>query len=71
VAEYIVIDRIEENIAVCEIGDKTKEIPLSDLPKGVGEGTVLKITKDGYVIDKKAEIERRNRIFEKQNNLFR
>ena len=42
---YIVIDRIEEEIAVCEIDEEVyRHIPLCELPKGVQEGDVLSVT---------------------------
>lgn len=41
------IDRIEGEIAVVEIAEgKTVDIPLSALPEGVREGSVLRIETD-------------------------
>ena len=38
----IIVDRIESDIAVCEInGETTKDIPLSKISKNVHEGDVL------------------------------
>lgn len=41
------IDRIENDLAIVEIAvGKTVEIPLSALPEGTREGTVLRIETD-------------------------
>jgi len=38
----IIVDRIENNIAICEIdGKTTKDIPLTKISKDVHEGDVL------------------------------
>ena len=40
----LIVDRIEENIAVCEKEDgKMIEIPAQLLPEGAGEGAVIEI----------------------------
>ena len=38
----IVVDRIEDGIAVIYSGSDRLDIPVSDLPEGVHEGSVLK-----------------------------
>ena len=43
----IIVDRIEEDIAVVYFGDEKVNIPISELPEGIHEGTVLKRTPDG------------------------
>jgi 3-hydroxyisobutyrate dehydrogenase-like beta-hydroxyacid dehydrogenase len=40
-SQPIVIDRIEGNRAVLVVGDETVDIPVSALPPGAGEGSVL------------------------------
>jgi hypothetical protein len=49
----IIVDRIENDIAVCEIDDAMIDIPLSKISKGVREGDVLIATSDCsfYTID--------------------
>lgn len=37
----IVVDRIEGSIAVLEIGGRTVDVPLAELPAGVKEGDRL------------------------------
>ncbi len=55
---FWVIDRIEGNLAVVEIAEgKTVNIPLSSLPEGVKEGSVLHIE-----IDREEEARRRKKI---------
>ena len=68
--QYIV-DRIEGNLAVCEREDGGfEDIPLDQLPKGIREGNVLNCENGAWVLDLKAEKERRKRLFEKQESLF-
>ena len=38
----IVVDRIEDGFAVVYSGDVRKDIPLSELPQGVHEGSILR-----------------------------
>lgn len=59
--EILVVDRIEENIAVCENrkDGKMRNIKLTELPEGIKEGTVLKWNNGKYEIDESSEIERR------------
>lgn len=42
----ITVDRIEGDIAVVEFGDTRVEIPVSALPPGAGEGSVLRFELD-------------------------
>lgn len=37
----IVVDRVEGELAVLQIGGKTLDVPVSLLPEGAGEGSVL------------------------------
>ena len=53
----LVVDRIEGELAVCELPDETEQaIPLSALPKGVKAGTVLELCNGVYVINKEKNI---------------
>lgn len=59
--EELAIDRIEGDIAVCE-NRKTKEmrnISLSELPKGIREGSILKWQNGKYELDESRETEKR------------
>lgn len=67
----IIVDRIEEGIAVVFFGGEKRNIPVSDLPEGVHEGSVLKETPSGLVPDPEAEKECRRSISEKMRRLFR
>ena len=51
--KYIVLDRIEEDVAVCEVIGENKMIGIkkSKLPLNVKEGNVLKFDRGRYIID--------------------
>lgn len=69
--EYLSIDRIENKTAICERGDLSLvELPLSLLPKGANEGSVLKLENGVYTLDTEEEKRRKSRILELQNMLF-
>lgn len=69
--EYLSIDRIENKTAICERGDLSLvELPLSLLPKGAKEGSVLKLENGVYTLDTEEEKRRKSRILELQNMLF-
>ena len=60
----LVIDRIEEKIAVCqdlETG-KIQEIDIKLLPKEIREGSILNSENDHYSLDLALEHERRQNI---------
>ena len=64
----IIVDRIENGIAVCEINGKTiKDIPLSKISNNVHEGDVL-IDNSGdgsfYVVDVETTKQRKTNITE-------
>ena len=67
------IDRIEENIAILEnINTKEKlEINITELPKGIKEGSILVFKDNKYIIDEAEEENRRKIILEKFNKLKR
>lgn len=67
----IIVDRIEEDIAVVSFGDDKVNIPISELPEGIHEGSVLKMTPDGLLPDPEAEAERRRQIADKVHRLFK
>lgn len=66
-----VVDRIEEDIVVCEdrfTGDFIN-IKLSILPEGIKEGTIIKYSNNGYIIDTILEEEINSSIQELWNKL--
>lgn len=67
----IVIDRIEEDIAVVYFGDTKVDVPISELPEGIHEGMVLKRTPDGLLPDPEAEAKRRKQLSDKAGKLFK
>lgn len=67
----LIIDRFEENYAVCEDEDeKFFAIERTEIPDGAEEGDVLNIDEDGNICINVEETEnRRNRIREKMLRL--
>lgn len=66
-----IVDRIESDIAVCE-DEKLSivNIPLSVLPKGAKEGSVMLFKDGAYSLSLKDEEERRNKLFNLMEDLF-
>ena len=61
-----IIDRIEGGIAAVLCGDELYNIPLSCLPEGSCEGSVLsKDTEGGWMLRPSEEEERRQKMAEK------
>lgn len=68
--EYI-IDRLEENFAICENEQKEMvKIEISVLPKNVKEGTVLIYENGKYIISEEKTKRRKEKIKEKMKNLW-
>lgn len=65
------IDRIENNIAICEqLETKQKiELPLTTLPTGIAEGTIIKYQEGIYIQEPDIERIRRARLRTKFNKL--
>lgn len=62
-----IIDRIENNIAVCELENgETLDVKISALPKGIKEGDVIKL-----FVDETETNERKERIDKLMNSLFK
>lgn len=61
-----IIDRIENDIAVCEAGDISFDVPLSALPHGAAEGDVIALK-----LDTALTAERKDMINNLMNNLFK
>lgn len=68
----IVIDRIENEIAVCEMEDgNTLYIALTLLPDNAAEGDVLQISEEsGYLIDSEATQLRKKAMHSRLTSLF-
>lgn len=68
------VDRIEEGkVAVCQdlVTGEVKDVPLSDLPSGVHEGSVLGYKDGKYELNVQEERIRRERIKQKMDLLFK
>ena len=67
-----VIDRFEGDYAICENRDTGEmiDIQLSELPKEVKEGNVLKYKNGKYIIDADSQKEIENRIADKMKKLW-
>ena len=70
--QLLVIDRFEENIAVCENRETRKmiNIDLSELPNELKEGDVIKKVNNKYELDEEKTAEIEERINEKVKDLF-
>lgn len=68
----LVIDRIEDGFAVCQAPDETEQtIPLSSLPEGVMEGTVLDLCDGVYTVNEEKAKAKRKSNFDLQSALFK
>lgn len=67
----IIVDRIEEGIAVVLFGDIRRDIPISELPEGVHEGSVLLKKSGGFMLDTSAEKKRRRELAERTRSIFK
>lgn len=62
-----IIDRIENNIAVCELENgEMLDVKISALPKGIKEGDVITLS-----VDETETNERKERIDKLMNSLFK
>ena len=70
--DIYVIDRFENDFAVCEKnGKKMVNIPISSLPENVKEGVILRFKKGVYTVDETAQIARQEKIRKLQDELFK
>ena len=65
------VERIEENVALCEddLG-KTVKLRLDELPENIREGDMIVRTENGYTIDSDETSVRRKKMAEMQKKLF-
>lgn len=67
----MIVDRIENDIAVCEDKEqKLHDIPLSKLPEGLKEGDVLTLKDGKYFVDKELTQNLREKNYNLQKKLF-
>lgn len=67
----VIIDRFEDNYAVCECEDKTMmDIERSKLPEGVKEGSVLLVDGSSITLDENETLLRSERIKKMMNDLW-
>lgn len=66
-----IIDRIENNLAILEneTTKEKKEVPLSELPPSIHEGTILMLTNNQYTLNLDEEERKRKEILKRFQNL--
>lgn len=64
----IIIDRMDDGIAVLETDNGMQMIPAEQLPEQARDGDVLQKTETGYEIDTAATEERRQKIRNRLQN---
>ena len=65
------VDRIEENIAICEDDDgNVLKLKLDELPREIREGDIIEKRENGFVIDADETQLRRKKMAELQRNIF-
>lgn len=68
----IIIDRFEEEVAICEKSDYSIiKIEKSKLPIDAKEGSILIINNDEIIIDNKASENKKNKLKNFMENIFR
>ena len=66
----LIIDRFEEDYAVCESETGMVNIKRSDIPNDAAEGDTLVLSNGGYFIDREDTEKRRKEIEKLQEKLF-
>lgn len=66
----LIVDRIEGDFAIVQLGEEMIEIELPQIGFDVREGDILRKTPDGYEKDEKGRKERQNTLFKKQQSIF-
>lgn len=65
------VDRIEKDVVICENDNNDiASLPLSDMPDGIKDGSVLLYEGGKYTLLTDEEEERRNRMLSLQNEIF-
>lgn len=67
------VDRFEGNFAVCENRETGEfiNIPISELPENVREGSILKFESGNYILDIESTKKEQEEIKNLVNNLFK
>lgn len=66
-----IIDRFEENFAVCETDNGMINIEKNLLPENANPGDILIKTDKGFILDNDTKSDRLEKIKELQNKLFK
>ena len=65
------VDRFEDDFAVCISDDEVSiSIPLSELPEGITEGSIIEKSDNGYIINEDETKKRKDRIKRLQDSLW-
>lgn len=67
----ITVARIEADTAVVYFDSERRNIPMSQLPDGTREGSVLVETPQGLELDLQTEQKRRKELSDRMKKLFR
>jgi len=67
----ITVDRIENGYAVVLQDGEVRDIPISKLPDGVREGSVLRFNNGQYCFDTAEEKRLKKAAFDKTKRLFK
>ena len=67
----ITVDRIKNGYAVVLQDGKVRNIPISQLPNGVREGSVLRLNNGEYCLDIAEEKRLKKAAFDKTKRLFK
>ncbi len=65
------VDRIENGIAVIDEGGRRTDIPLSELPRGTREGSLLKRENGKLVLDTEREKALKEKLKKRTDALFK
>ncbi|MCI8700184.1 MAG: DUF3006 domain-containing protein [Clostridia bacterium] len=67
-----IIDRIENDIAICQNPESKEviEVDIEELSQEAKEGSVIILEDGKYIIDKKEEMKIRKRIEDKMNKIW-
>lgn len=66
----VIVDRIENDIVICEDNGTYINIPKKNIFGNLREGAVLTKTTDSYTVNEDQTELRKKEIFQKQNKLF-
>lgn len=67
----IIVERIDEGMAVLDEDGRLSLVPVSRLPDGAKEGSLLVRSGAGYALDPGTEAELRRQMFERTQRVIR